>query len=60
MDEPVVDIEDVVAEKLDDAMNAPGVAIELDPHEAELAGALHDDAVSFEDAQDAAIDLLNT
>lgn len=53
-------IEDVVAEKLDDAINVPGLEVEFDPHEADIVGAFYDDAVSLEDARAAAIDLLNT
>lgn len=52
--------ESVVSEKLGDALNAPGVPIEFDPSEAELAGAYPDDAVSIEEAEEAAIDLIST
>lgn len=53
------DEETVVTEKLQDAMNAPGVAIEFDPEEAELAGAHPEDAISYDDALAGALDLVD-
>ncbi len=40
---------DVLEQKMVDVMN-PGVVVELDPDEAELLGAIHDDAMSEQDA----------
>lgn len=44
------------AQKLADAM-WPGAIIELDPHEAELAGAFEEDALSEADALTGSVDL---
>lgn len=50
------DTEAVTLEKLKDVDEAPGVPIEFDPPEMELAGAVFDDAVSADDAFAAVID----
>ena len=54
-----VEIESIVLEKLSDAQETPGLAIEFDPDEADIAGAFQEEALSFEDALDGSIDLLS-
>lgn len=43
-------------EKLVLLSSVPGMAVEFDPEEAELAGAFQEDALSAEDAEEAGID----
>ena len=49
----------IVLEKLSGAQETPGLAIEFDPDEADIAGACQEVALSFEEALDGSIDLLS-
>ncbi len=52
------DLEALVGEKLLDAEEAPGIPIEFTPREARIAGAFVDNAVSYDDALAASLDIL--
>lgn len=47
---------EVALQKLQDAYNTPGLVVSMDPDEAELLGAFEEDAMSYEDAIEAAFD----
>lgn len=47
------EIKGIVEKKLDDAQ-VPGAIVEMDPDEADFCGAFEEDAVSFQDALEAA------
>lgn len=49
------DINEVIAEKLED-LTIPGFIAEVTPLEAEIMGAFYEEALSEEDAQEAAYD----
>jgi hypothetical protein len=49
------EINEVIAEKLED-LTVPGFIAEVTPVEAELMGAFYEDALSEEEAQEAAYD----
>lgn len=49
---------DALTQKMTDVMN-PGVVVELDPDEAELLGAIQDDAMSEQDAWESNGDLVD-
>lgn len=53
------DLERQVIEKTADAL-IPGLMVEFDPLEAELAGAFAEDALSEDDAKASAIDVMDT
>ncbi|MBR4876111.1 MAG: conjugal transfer protein TraD [Rhodocyclaceae bacterium] len=48
---------EVALEKLHDAYTTPGLEVPFDPDEAELVGAFEEDAMSYEDSIEGAIDL---
>ncbi len=52
------ELEALVGEKLLDAEEAPGIPIDFTPREAKLAGAFVDDAVNYDDALAASLDIL--
>lgn len=49
------DLNEVIAEKLED-LTIPGFIAEVTPLEAEIMGAFHEEALSEEEAQEAAYD----
>lgn len=49
------ELKDVVEKKLNDAQT-PGAVVEMDPDEADFAGAFKEDAMSFEDAFESSTD----
>jgi hypothetical protein len=50
---------DVLVEKLSDAETTPSFEVELDPDEAEKAGAFEEDAISEADALESSADLID-